>query len=101
MLRQACIKGSQGEDLTPPECADVVKERLLAYMESRITAYLDFQSNESDVTIDTSLQFARYKFDAFAGLCGMIEVIDGRRSEGVPEDEAIRTWEGWILGQEA
>ncbi len=38
-------------------------------------------------------------FDALAGLCGMIEVVDGRRAE-MPADSTIsRMREGWILGQ--
>jgi hypothetical protein len=38
-------------------------------------------------------------FDALAGLCGMIEVVDGRRAEA-PELRALsRNREGWILGQ--
>lgn len=37
-------------------------------------------------------------FDATIGLLGMLEVVDGRRAEGAPTDEAVRTWEGWILG---
>ena len=38
-------------------------------------------------------------FDALAGLCGMIEVADGRRAEA---PDAMASWirhEGWILGQ--
>ncbi len=35
-------------------------------------------------------------FDAVMGLLGMIEVIDGRRSEGPMQPNK---WEGWILGQ--
>ena len=38
-------------------------------------------------------------FDAVAGLFGMVNVLLGRRSAGVPaEDEAVRRVEGWILG---
>jgi hypothetical protein len=37
-------------------------------------------------------------FDAVAGLCGMIEVADGRRAEG-PCMESVKRGEGWILGQ--
>ena len=37
-------------------------------------------------------------FDALMGLLGMIEVADGRRSEGPPSVIGAR-WEGWILGQ--
>ena len=37
-------------------------------------------------------------FDALAGILSMIEVLDGRRSEG-PENGSAHVWEGWILGQ--
>jgi hypothetical protein len=38
-------------------------------------------------------------FDAVAGLFGMVNVLLGRRPEGVPAgDEAVRRVEGWILG---
>jgi hypothetical protein len=37
-------------------------------------------------------------FDAFCGVCGMIEVSLGCRHHGAPTDEAIRKHEGWILG---
>jgi hypothetical protein len=37
-------------------------------------------------------------FDAFCGVCGMIEVALGCRHHGAPTDEAIRKHEGWILG---
>jgi len=37
-------------------------------------------------------------FDAFMGLLGMIEVVDGRRREG-PSHIFDCSWEGWILGQ--
>jgi hypothetical protein len=38
-------------------------------------------------------------FDAVAGLCGMIEVADGRRAEGPCTDKSMKPGEGWILGQ--
>jgi hypothetical protein len=38
-------------------------------------------------------------FDAFVGLCTMLDVVDGRRPEGAPGSPAVRMWEGWILGQ--
>ena len=38
-------------------------------------------------------------FDALAGLCGMIEVVDGRRAEAPDPTTRIRRGEGWILGQ--
>ncbi len=38
-------------------------------------------------------------FDALTGLLGMLEVLEGRRPEGVCDDEGIKTWEGWIFGQ--
>lgn len=39
------------------------------------------------------------KFDAFVGLAGMLQVVEGRRVEGPTDDQALRIWEGWILGQ--
>lgn len=41
------------------------------------------------------------RFDAAVGLLSMIDVVDGRRGEGVPEADDVKTWEGWILGQQA
>jgi hypothetical protein len=41
------------------------------------------------------------RFDATVGLLGMIDVVEGRRGEGVPEADDVKTWEGWILGQQA
>ena len=38
-------------------------------------------------------------FDALTGVLGMIEVLDGRRPEGVVEKASADLWEGWILGQ--
>jgi hypothetical protein len=40
-------------------------------------------------------------FDALLGLCGMIEVVDGRRPHGAPTDPEVRGFEGWIFGQSA
>lgn len=39
-------------------------------------------------------------FDALVGLLGMLEVLEGRRSEGVPDTPTVARWEGWILGQQ-
>jgi hypothetical protein len=38
-------------------------------------------------------------FDAIAGLCGMIEVADGRRAEAPDLTALSKSREGWILGQ--
>ncbi|MGR9371110.1 DUF429 domain-containing protein [Rhizobium leguminosarum] len=38
------------------------------------------------------------RFDAAVGLLGMLDVVDGRRGEGIPAVDALRKWEGWILG---
>ncbi|WLE00243.1 DUF429 domain-containing protein [Agrobacterium leguminum] len=38
------------------------------------------------------------RFDAVVGLLGMLDVVDGRRAEGIPAIDAVRKWEGWILG---
>ena len=39
------------------------------------------------------------QFDATIGLLGMLDVVDGLRSDGCPDDPLIKKWEGWILGQ--
>jgi hypothetical protein len=38
------------------------------------------------------------RFDAVVGLLGMLDVVDGQRDEGAPDMDAVRRWEGWILG---
>lgn len=38
------------------------------------------------------------RFDAVVGLLGMLDVVDERRGEGIPALDAVRKWEGWILG---
>lgn len=38
------------------------------------------------------------RFDSLLGLCGMIEVVSGRRAEGGHPEGSV--WEGWILGQQ-
>jgi hypothetical protein len=48
----------------------------------------------------TSRSSGEDQFDALVGLLGMLEVLDGRRSEGAPSTQAIASWEGWILGQQ-
>jgi hypothetical protein len=41
-------------------------------------------------------------FDAVVGMLGMINVLEGHRPSGEPDDDpAIRAVEGWILGQRA
>jgi hypothetical protein len=40
-------------------------------------------------------------FDALVGLMGMLDVVERRLAPGNPEDTVVRTWEGWILGQQA
>ena len=39
------------------------------------------------------------RLDCVLGLLAMIQVLDGRRADVVPEDEMVRRWEGWVLGQ--
>jgi hypothetical protein len=41
------------------------------------------------------------RFDAVVGLCGMLNVVLGRRPPGEPDDPVVRRIEGWILGQAA
>jgi hypothetical protein len=40
-------------------------------------------------------------FDAVVGLFGMLNIDLGRRSSGEPDDEVVRSVEGWMLGQNA
>lgn len=39
------------------------------------------------------------RLDCVLGLLCMVAVIDGRRADFVPEDDMVRRWEGWVLGQ--
>ncbi len=41
------------------------------------------------------------RFDSVIGLLGLVGVLDGTRPDFVPQDEAVRRWEGWVLGQTA
>lgn len=41
------------------------------------------------------------RFDSMIGLAGLIGVLDGARPDFVPEEDAVRRWEGWVLGQTA
>jgi hypothetical protein len=39
------------------------------------------------------------RFDSLLGVLNVLGVLLGRRPDGAPDDPAIRTWEGWVLGQ--
>lgn len=39
------------------------------------------------------------RFDCTVGLFGLLNLLLGRRADHIPADQAIRTWEGWVLGQ--
>jgi hypothetical protein len=39
------------------------------------------------------------RLDCTLGLLALIAVLDGHRADFIPEDEAVRSWEGWVLGQ--
>lgn len=41
------------------------------------------------------------RFDCVIGLLGLVGVLDGLRPDFVPQDHAVRRWEGWVLGQTA
>ena len=41
------------------------------------------------------------RFDSVIGVLGVLGVLLRRRPAFVPEDPAIRRWEGWVLGQTA
>ena len=38
-------------------------------------------------------------FDAMVGLLSMLLVMTGKRANAVPDEQAVRNVEGWILGQ--
>ncbi len=39
------------------------------------------------------------RFDSVLGVLCVVNVLNGNRPGGVPDDPWIRTWEGWVLGQ--
>lgn len=39
------------------------------------------------------------RLDATLGALGLIAVLDGHRPDHVPDDNWVRRWEGWVLGQ--
>jgi len=39
------------------------------------------------------------RLDCTLGLLAMIAVLDGARPDFIPDDPAVRAWEGWVLGQ--
>ncbi len=41
------------------------------------------------------------RFDSLLGVLCVLNVLAGNRPGGVPDDPAIRRWEGWVLGQTA
>jgi hypothetical protein len=41
------------------------------------------------------------RFDSVLGVLCVLNVLAGRRPDGVPPDPWLRRWEGWVLGQTA
>ncbi len=41
------------------------------------------------------------RFDAYVGAAALVAVVTGARAEGTPDDAAVRSVEGWILGRAA
>ncbi len=39
------------------------------------------------------------RLDCTLGLLALIAVLDGVREDHIPEDDMVRRWEGWVLGQ--
>lgn len=39
------------------------------------------------------------RFDSLIGVLGVINVLQGHRPGGIPDDPWLRRWEGWVLGQ--
>lgn len=63
------------------------------------------QKNENIELTDAAVSWINWgflaedDFDAMVGLFSMLQVVTGRRPDGVPDDSAVRAVEGWILGQ--
>ena len=75
------------------------------------TAALAFRCRDHGIRLDPEMvdalgngfgsdRYGQDRFDATAGLLGMIEVADGRRP-AMPAGTEAPDWEGWILGQGA
>ncbi len=41
------------------------------------------------------------RLDCVLGVLAVINVLEGNRPDGVPDDPWLRRWEGWVLGQTA
>ncbi len=41
------------------------------------------------------------RFDSLLGLLCVLNVLEGNRPGGIPDDPWLRRWEGWVLGQTA
>lgn len=41
------------------------------------------------------------RLDCVLGLLAMLRVIDGAQPDHIPDDDWVRRWEGWVLGQTA
>lgn len=41
------------------------------------------------------------RLDCVLGLLAMLRVIDGTQPDHIPDDDWVRRWEGWVLGQTA
>lgn len=39
------------------------------------------------------------RLDCTLGLLALIAVLDGARADVIPQDDMLRRWEGWVLGQ--
>lgn len=74
-------------------------------------ALFDWNSTRPEIVFDVQLIDAvrdgfgaksngEDQFDAFAGMCSMLDVVLGYRREGIPSSKQILNVEGWILGQE-
>jgi hypothetical protein len=73
--------------------ADVVRDALLG------------QKNEDVELTNAAISWVDWgflgedDFDATVALFSMLQVVTGRRPDGVPDEPAVRSAEGWILGQ--
>jgi hypothetical protein len=74
-------------------------------------AFLDF-ARQARIRLDPALEETLVaglghdgggedRFDAVVGLLGMVNVVQGGRPSGEPDDPAVIRIEGWILGQQS
>jgi hypothetical protein len=68
----------------------------------RVATQMRIDLRHADVAISDGFgasDVAEDQFDSVVGLLGMLAVVLGVRNDGAPQEETVRSTEGWILGQ--